>query len=578
MDCYPRPQFVRNKWRNLNGLWSFAFDDKEEGIRNQWFKDHSYQETIKVPYVYQSVESGINTQEIHDCIWYSKEWTLDDFSEKILRLHFGASDYYTRVWINGEFCGSHSGGHSPFSFDIERYVKADRKLKIDICVADSSKDTCLPRGKQNFTGKSEGIFYTSSTGIWQTVWLEYLNDVHLESVNYLPDTLKNQVTIAAKISNASQKKIQLQTRIYRKDELVADNLAQIISSETKITFEIPDFNDHHYGYWWHPDQPNLYDVTFSVLVEGQEADTVQSYFGMRDISIEAQQFCINHLPFYTKSVLYQGYYPDSLLTAKSDDEIRRDVQLIKDMGFNSVRLHQKYENPRFLYWCDCLGLLVWAEAPNAYSFSFSSVERFTKEWIEIMKRDFNHPSIGVWVPLNESWGVPKIKNVKEQQAFSVAMSALTKSLDSSRPVISNDGWEHTISDLCTIHDYEANLTVLKNRYDSLEEMLKGPQNRAIYVDGYHYNDEPVILSEFGGIAYDSSNYGKNSWGYSGAENQGEFEAKVLAIISQVQESSILQGYCYTQFNDLEQEVNGLVTMERQPKVSIEKMKRINCRK
>lgn len=576
MDFYPRPQFVRKKWQDLDGTWAFDFDDKKEGIVNEWFHSHNYSRKIKVPFTYQSQESGINIQEIHDCVWYGKEMNLEAFDEKLLYIHFGASDYHTKVWVNGHFCGEHKGGHTPFSFEISNYISDDYKLEIAVCVVDYSMDTNLPRGKQTFTGNSEGIFYTGTTGIWQSVWLEFVNENHIESVRYTPDTLNNEISISTKLKISDS--ATLITKIYRQGEIIVENSAKVYGEEYKVTYEIPDFNDHHYGYWWSPETPNLYDVQFQLLRDNVETDYVESYFGMRSTSVEEGFVCLNHLPFYTKAVLYQGYYPNSLMTAKNDAEIKRDVELIKQMGFNAVRLHQKYENPRFLYWCDQLGLVVWGEAPNAYSFSNKSAKGLMTEWMEAIERDYNHPSICVWIPLNESWGIPKIKESSEQQAFATAMYSITKSLDRTRLVISNDGWEHTISDICTIHDYEADLNILKNRYQSYEEILKGPQKRGIYVGGYQYQQEPMILSEFGGIAYDVSNTYDAAWGYSGAATQEEFEEKVIAMIEEIQQSPLLQGYCYTQFNDLEQEVNGLLTMDREPKLDLTILAKTNERK
>lgn len=573
MDFYPRPQFERKTWIDLDGTWSFEFDDQRIGFENKWYENHEYSREIKVPFVYQSEESGINCQEIHDCIWYNKVIRLEKIEAPRLLLHFGASDYYTQVWVNGQYCGDHSGGHTPFFFDVSSLLTEDRQLKIDVCVTDYSSDECLPRGKQTFKGKSEGIFYTGTTGIWQTVWLEFTEKEYIESILYTTDTVKNTVRISANVQAAKDTKLAI--KIDRGSERMVDSVALVRDNCLTVDFEIPDFNDHHYGFWWSPDQPNLYDVTLILWADDKIVDQVDSYFGMRTISIEHQLLCLNHMPFYTKSVLYQGYYPNSLMTAKNDDEIKKDVELIKKMGFNSVRLHQKYENPRFLYWCDKLGLMVWGEAPNAYSFSKNASEKLLKEWLQAIQRDSNHPSICVWVPLNESWGMPKIKNVAAQQAYATSMYYLTKALDPTRLVLSNDGWEHTISDICTIHDYDANLESLRARYNSISTILEGPQKRRIYVEGYQYNQEPMILSEFGGIAFEETASDESSWGYSGANNRQDFEEKVISIIATVQESELLQGYCYTQFNDLEQEVNGLLTMDRKPKLSLEALAEVN---
>lgn len=571
MDYYPRPQFERDAWRSLDGTWLFDFDDEHVGLTRKWYERHDYERRITVPFAYQCAASGIADDNEHDAVWYELRTEVNNVKDGILRLHIGASDYATKVWANGVYCGEHHGGYTPFSLDIEHCLDSSLDhcpLRLTIYVEDHSSDPTLPRGKQTFTGRSEGIFYTGTTGIWQSVWLEQLSRNHIESVKYTPDTISNQVRIETELSLRAPSG-RLCVEVTRDGGVVAKETVLADGERYVICVDIPDFNDHHYGHWWSPETPNLYDVKLSLEVDGQIVDEVRSYFGMRSVGVEHGRFCVNHMPFETKSVLYQGYYPDSLMTAKSDDELRHDVQLIKDMGFNSVRLHQKYENPRFLYWCDRLGLLVWGEAPNAFDFSDEACRRFIAEWLEALKRDYNHPCIGVWVPLNESWGMQKMKNVATQRWFSVATHALTKALDSSRPVLSNDGWEHTDSDLCTIHDYEADLSILKERYSTVDNVMPGPQGRSVYVGKYRYEGEPILLSEFGGIAFDEQkNKSEDAWGYSGADSSKDFERRVVDIIRTVRSCPLLQGYCYTQFNDVEQEINGLVTMGRKPKLDV----------
>lgn len=586
MDYYPRPQFERSAWTDLDGEWRFDFDDAGVGLMQKWYERHTFTQKIVVPFVFQSPASGIDDTSVHDCVWYERDFDVPQDQDGGVILHVGASDYCSQVWVNGVFCGEHRGGHTPFSFDVTQCIDdSAESQRVTMRVVDYSTDKDLPRGKQTFTGSSEGIFYTDTTGIWQSVWLEYLNDEHLESVKFVPDTLTDSVAVSGRISASSpaasldmEEQLVLHTVIRRDAETVIDDYMEVTEKNFETCYTITDFNDHHYGYWWSPEHPNLYDVTF-ILQRGEVVlDTVSSYFGMRSVSIEGGKVCLNHMPFYTKSVLYQGYYPDSLLTAKSDEEIKKDVVLIKEMGFNGVRLHQKFENPRFMYWCDHLGLTVWAEAPNAYTFSDNSVHLLVQEWQEAMTRDFNHPCIMVWVPINESWGVPRIKNKVEQQHFSRAMYSLTKALDPTRLAMSNDGWEHTISDLCTVHDYEADLDAFARRYSSIENVLPGPQQRLMYVGENGYENQPVLLTEFGGIAFDPGHTDDAAWGYSGADSAETFQSQILAVVKQAQDADLLQGYCYTQFNDVEQETNGLVTMNRKPKFDLAALSEVNKRK
>ena len=298
---------------------------------------------------------------------------------------------------------------------------------------------------------------------------------------------------------------------------------------------------------------------------------------MRKVSIEDGKLCLNNRPYFLKMVLDQGYFPDGNLTPPSDEAIKQDVELTKAMGFNGARKHQKLEDPRFLYWCDKLGLVVWSEAANAYEYTEKYVNRFTNEWMSSIERDYNHPSIIAWVPLNESWGVPNIQIDKLQQQHALTMYHLTKSLDPMRPVVSNDGWELVKTDLFTIHDYEWREDVLEERYSSSDKAAHAmPANRRLFVEGFPYEGQPILVTEFGGIAYKKSEW--EGWGYSGADNDEDYEKKLRAVIRPLLNSGVVQGYCYTQLTDVEQEINGLLTYDRKPKIPVEIIKAINDRK
>jgi beta-galactosidase/beta-glucuronidase len=309
-------------------------------------------------------------------------------------------------------------------------------------------------------------------------------------------------------------------------------------------------------------------------VDGQETDRVESYFGMRKVSIEDGRILLNNRPYMLKMVLDQGYFPDGILTAPSDDALRRDIELTKEMGFNGARKHQKIEDPRYLYWADRLGLLVWGEMANACAYSEEYVERVTSEWQEAVHRDYNHPCIMAWVPLNESWGVPNILVDKFQQQHALAMYHLTRSLDDTRLVISNDGWEHVKSDICTIHDYESKQDVLDQRYATVESAVGSrPAGRWIHVPGFPYEGAPIVVSEYGGISFKMSDW--EGWGYSAATSAEDFIARYRAVTEPMIASPHVQGFCYTQLTDVEQEINGLLTYDRKPKVPLEQIKAIN---
>jgi len=575
---YPRPQFVREPWMNLNGEWEFEFDDSQLGEPEKWhLGERPLSRRIQVPFAFQSSLSGIGDPGFHDTVWYRRELDIPEhFRGKKILLHFGAVDYEASVWVNGILVATHEGGHTPFSADISgALASGDQKNILVVKAVDYSKDVTLPRGKQYWKSDSASIFYTRTTGIWQTVWMEAVSSVYLEKVKFTPDIDRNCIEIRSFIKGfLKEEGLKLQVDISFEGQPVSSDIYSVRNAQESRSINLADFNDHGLGRWWTPERPNLYDVTFTLRDGDTILDEVTSYFGMRKISIESGKLCLNNRAYFMKLVLDQGYFPDGNLTPPSDDAIRRDVELTKEMGFNGARKHQKLEDPRYLYWCDKLGLLVWGEAANAYEYSEEYVRRFTSEWQESIERDYNHPSVVVWVPLNESWGVPNIAVDKQQQQHAQAMYHLTKSLDPMRPVVSNDGWELVSTDLFNIHDYEWRREVLEERYSSVEKAVSGrPGYRKLAVEGFPYQDQPILITEFGGVAYKKSDW--DGWGYSGADNDEDFTARLRAVIHPLLLSGVVQGYCYTQLTDVEQEINGLLTYDRQPKLPLEVIRAIN---
>ncbi|CAG7628724.1 glycoside hydrolase family 2 protein [Paenibacillus allorhizosphaerae] len=572
---YPRPQFERAFWLNLNGEWEFEFDDEQRGDKEKWYSGRTFTKSIQVPFCCQSPLSGVGDPAFHDVVWYRKSVSFpEEFAGKRTILHFGAVDYLAWVWVNGLLVKFHEGGHTPFAADITDTLTSGANV-IVVKAQDFSKDMTLPRGKQYWKEKSQGIFYTRTTGIWQTVWAEAVAETSLRKVKLTPDIDANEIQIHAFVDGfRDADDIRLKTRISFKGAEIAEDVVLFKTEEESRRIKLHEFNEHRNSRWWTPERPNLYDIEFTLLVNGQQVDLVNSYFGMRKISIEDGSICLNNRPYKMKMVLDQGYFPDGILTPPSDDAIRQDVQMTKDMGFNGARKHQKIEDPRYLYWCDKLGLLVWGEMANAYSYSDIYVRRMMQEWQEAIERDYNHPCIVAWVPINESWGVPNILIDKNQQQHALTMYHLTKSLDATRPVISNDGWEHVRSDICTIHDYQWRREVLEERYATKDKAVTvKPAGKWIYVPGFPYQGEPIHVSEFGGISFKKSDW--EGWGYSGAENEQDFIDRLVAVVHPLLHSSAVQGYCYTQLTDVEQEINGLLTYDRKPKIPLELIKQIN---
>lgn len=574
---YPRLQFVRKDWLSLNGQWDFSFDDERAGETERWYlgdTDAFSSRTIQVPFAFQSRLSGIGDPSFHDVVWYRRTFDIPaDWSGRRVVLHFGAVDYLAKVWVNGQLVAMHEGGHTPFQTDITAAL-AEGGNRIVVRAEDFSRDVTLPRGKQYWLENSASIFYTRTTGIWQSVWLEPVSEVHLSKTMFTPDIDRNEVRIHTFFKGyEASDKLKLRIRISFEQEQIAEDEYTINGAEHQRSIGLGDFTDHGLGRLWSPEHPNLYDIRLQ-LVRGEIViDEADAYFGMRKISVEDGQLCLNNRPYYQRLVLDQGYFPEGILTAPTDGDLRRDVELAKEMGFNGVRKHQKTEDPRFLYWCDRLGMLVWSEAANAYEFSEAYVRRFTQEWLEIMERDYNHPCIVTWVPLNESWGIPNVQVDGRQQQHGLAMYHLTKSLDGTRPVVYNDGWEHMTTDLVTIHDYESCREVLEQRYASAESAVNAmPANRRIFVGGASYQGQPLLVSEFGGIAFKKSE--QEGWGYSGAENEADFLSRLQAVVGPMFTSPVIQGYCYTQLTDVEQEINGLLTYDRKPKAPLAALRAI----
>ena len=589
---YPRPQFRRADWSNLNGEWGFAFDDADAGLADGWHRVAAedlryggppFDRRIVVPYAYQAPLSGIGDTSFHDLVWYARPFEPPPMGNKDrLFLRLGAVDYRATVWVNGLQVAQHEGGHTPFSADIMHALKEVANVVV-VRAEDPSRDVTIPRGKQYWREESEGIFYTRSTGIWQTVWLEPVNESHIGSLSLTPDVDTFAVNVEAAVEGF-RPGLALRLMIELEGERVLDERIGAYSPvlERRLPLvgrgeapETPHLADWPRAALWSPEEPNLYDLRLELLDDsGAVLDAVESYFGMRKVEARDGEVYLNNKPYYQRLVLDQGYFPAGLLTAPTDEDLRRDVELAKEMGFNGVRKHQKVEDPRWLYWADTLGLLVWGEMANAYQYSPGYVRRITSEWQEVVRRDYNHPCIVAWVPMNESWGVPELATDSTQREHLLAMYHLTRSLDPSRLVVSNDGWEHAAGDLCTIHDY-GDAEALTRRYPTADSAVAAkPAGRPIYVTGHGYRGEPILISEFGGIAFGGE--GGEGWGYATVDSSEELIERYEALIVALRESRAVVGFCYTQLTDIEQEINGLLTYDRRPKVEPNRVREITA--
>ncbi|WP_431804089.1 glycoside hydrolase family 2 protein [Halobacillus andaensis] len=576
---YPRPQFVRKNWLNLNGEWNFSFDDKDEGLQDKWYRNFPQEKKIVVPFAYQTIKSGIGDPSFHEVVWYHREFELpEDWSDKDILVHFGAVDYRAWVYVNGELIKFHEGGNTPFTADATHVAKTGVN-EVVVRVEDPSEDETIPRGKQYWHEEPESIFYTRTTGIWQTVWIEAVEKTRIDFIRWTPQIDRGDIEFEAEFLGELAEDTELQVKITFKGQTVILEKSAVLEKYFKRSYNLRNrFTDrsniHHDGWYWTPESPNLFDVELKLVKGSEIQDQVYSYFGMRKVSIDHGEFRLNNKPYYQKLVLDQGYFPESLLTAPTDEDLKKDIELAKEMGFNGARKHQKIEDPRYLYWADKLGFLVWGEMANAAEYSEDAVSRLVSEWTEAVKRDYNSPSLVAWVPINESWGISRVAHDSQQQHHSLGMYYLTKSLDTTRPVLSNEGWEHTISDICGIHNYRSSEEMEKyfNNIESATGMTAA--DRPVYADGYSYRGEPIMVTEYGGIAYE---IGEKGWGYSSVNSSDELIEEYRAQTSVLLNSPILQGFCYTQLTDVEQEINGLLTYDRKPKCDLEKIREINNR-
>lgn len=573
---YPRPQFKRDSWMNLNGTWSFSFDDLNRGEEKKWFEESNFSKEINVPFTYETKASGIGEEDFHPYVWYQRTFTIHQSNKgKKAILRFQASDYFTKVWINGQFIGDHKGGNAAFSFDVTDSLLQNKENTIVVKVEDSNSTT-QPRGKQRWIKENFGCWYVQNTGIWQTVWLEFLNDAHIERVKMTPNIDQGTIKLDYKFSEEPKNNWKVRTKVLFDGEEIQKLSFTPTRKGQAIEIDVTQSDFEWQVHLWTPENPNLYDIEFVLEIDGDEKDRIDSYFGMRKVSISNGQVELNNAPIYQKLLLDQGYWTDTMLTPPSDEALLEDIDKTIAMGFNGVRKHQKLEDERFLYWCDKKGLIVWSEMAATYEFSDEAVDNFTREWLDVMQQHYNHPSIITWVPFNESWGVPKIKTEEKQQAFTQGIYYLSKAIDNERPIIVNDGWEHTISDIIALHDYEESGKVFKERYQNADDILGNRVShngdKYAFADGFEYNGQPVMITEYGGIAFNED----SGWGYGNqVETEEEFLDRYQKITDSIKQIPYISGYCYTQITDVQQEINGLLNEDRTPKIALEKIKKVN---
>jgi beta-galactosidase/beta-glucuronidase len=552
---------ARSQWLNLNGVWEFELDPGLSGEERSLHLGKPLARTITVPFPPESELSGIGEKDFMPCVWYRRTFEIPQGWEgKRILLHFGAVDYETTVWVNGELAGHHRGGYSSFCFEITHLLKRGDNLVV-VRAVDDTRSSLQPSGKQSTRFESHGCHYTRTTGIWQTVWLEPVSTAYLHSFKLYPDMDDGKITIHAKVDGDTGG-CSLSAEAFALGERVG---CARISADSHVVLTV-DLSERRL---WEPGAPFLYDLELRLLKDGARTDLVKSYFGLRKIGIQGKKVLINNRPVFQRLVLDQGFYPDGIYTAPSDEALRRDIELSMAMGFNGARLHQKVFEPRFLYWADRLGYLVWGEYPDwgldhAHP---SALERMLPEWMEVLDRDFNHPSIVGWCPFNET---PRSQNPELLRNIYRA----TKSSDPTRPVIDTSGYVHVETDIYDCHNYEQDPEKFASHFDDFKTGER-PWNN-FPQESAPYRGQPYFVSEYGGIWWNPGQAEEKSWGYgTRPKAEEEFLQRYRALTEILLFHPKMFGFCYTQLYDIEQEVNGLHTYDRRPKFEPELIRRIN---
>lgn len=562
---YPRPQFVRNDWVNLNGEWSYEFDFGKSGTHRNLQNSNCLKDRIQVPFCPESKLSGVEYTDFINCMWYQRMIDIpENWTGKNIYLHFGAVDYYAEIYLDGNFVQRHYGGSSSFSVDITRQVKAGMRHNLVVRVTDDLRSGKQTGGKQSPTFYSNGCLYTRVTGIWQTVWMEAVDRKGLKSVVLRPDIDQEQLFVSPEFFQESDNEIEVILK--EGEKTIASRKASCVNG-TMLVLPVKKMK------LWSPENPFLYDIVYRIKdKQGNLLDEVTSYVGMRKIHTTDGKFYLNNQPYFLRLVLDQGYYPDGIWTAPSDEALRKDIQLGKDAGFNGARLHQKVFEERYHYWADKLGYLTWSESASwAMNHDDELAARnFIAEWTEVVIRDRNHPSIVTWTPFNESWGAGNVVYPRLVRD----VYRITKAIDPTRPINDASGDKHILTDIWGVHNYQQDPKILADALIGREgeepyRNIRDDKSLAVY------EGQPYIVSEFGGIGWMKPEENGTSWGYGAVpEAMEDFYKRLEGLVQAMGSSNIVVGFCYTQLTDVEQEKNGIYYYDRTPKFDMNRIKAI----
>lgn len=559
---YPRPQLVRDSYINLNGSWEFEIDnslsEKEKGIYQRHLKDK-----ILVPFSPESKLSGIEETDFINKVWYRKDFQANCNGKRLI-LHFGAIDWESELFINGVYVATHRGGYVPFDCDITDYVK-DGENYLTLSAYDDVNNKTYGSGKQVWYLKPRSCLYTRTTGIWQTVWMEYVDDIHIDNIKIYPNISDTSVTLELSLSECDE--VEVSALVTFDGRVCGQKKVVAYSKSTNINIPLSE------RHLWEIGHGNLYDIKLTLTKNEKVTDEVSSYFGLREVTLSKEKFLLNGKSVFQRLVLDQGYYPDGVYTSPDDDAIKNDILYALQLGFNGARLHEKIFEPRYLYWADKLGFIVWGEYPDwgMNRSDYANMHNFINEWIEAINRDFNHPSIIGWCPLNEI-------HLEERNYDLIAdVFKITKGIDKTRPVIDVSGYFHTDeTDIVDMHYYEQDATVFGDFFKEPNLSAKPRNYNLIEYDWkkLHKKGVPLFISEYGGIGYGNN---EDSWGYGNyPKTEEEFIERYKGLTEALLFNENIMGFCYTQLYDVQQETNGLMTYQREFKFSPEIIRKINA--
>ena len=589
---YPRPQMQRKDWLCLNGSWEFEVDQGDSGL-HRGLLTRSLVQTIQVPFCPESKLSGIENKDHLICVWYRKrvkvptEWKADQ-----ILIHFQAVDYESTVWFNGEEVARHRGGFTPFSCKVDlSNLTADREIEIVLRARDYD-DLPQPRGKQARGFAGHGALYGRTTGIWQTVWMEPVPQIHLQRPRLTPVGSTESLQVVQPLSIPTESH-QVRFQILADGEEITSKTLKT-NADFTLQADIPLPTVRR----WTIEDPFLYEVNVELRnTSNAVVDSYQSYFGFRTVSLDGKKFKLNGKTIFQRLVLDQGYYPDGLMTAPRDEDLVEDIRLSLEAGFNGARLHQKVFEERFLYHADRMGYLVWGEFgdwgaanlgrfPHHQSFSAS----YITEWLEAIERDYSHPSIVGWCPLNETWE-PIMEEMSQLDDITRGMFLATKAMDPTRPVLDTSGYSHRIheTDVYDCHDYTQDPEKFAEHHSHVGE--GNPYQNEWKVEGPHlrdyrgrplkqrwstpYRGQPYFVSEFGGIWWNPEDEHRDSWGYGERpKNIEEFYDRFEKLCTTLLQNPLMFGYCYTQLTDIDQEQNGIYTYRRDIKFDMQRIRRV----